>query len=414
MADLSGGVLRSIREYEKNTGTKFRIMLIQHKARQHNFKVENYPDLDIYLEIDLDKPEDIEKALLPYRSEIVAVTSRSESHMTDFVAVIPNVPYLNTPTTESLCWATDKLLMRRRFMAYDKKISPNYALVKDTSETELARVITKIGFPMVVKPTNLAQSLLVSVCHHEAELKAALKKGFSEIQKLYQKYGRYEEPRILVEEFMDGQMYSVDVYVSPKGTTYFCPMVRVKTGREVGFDDFFGYLQLSPPKLSKQSIDLAHDVARKGIYALGLRSVTAHVELMRIDNDWKVIEIGARVGGFRMSLHKYTHGINHVMNDVLVRMGKRPVLPKRQFASAAAMRIYGKKEGVIKSIRGVSKLKTLASFKSLAQGKRTGDKNIFAKNGGKSVLSIILAHENRSQLLADIRRVEELFKIEID
>ncbi|MFM2340200.1 MAG: hypothetical protein RLZZ360_836 [Candidatus Parcubacteria bacterium] len=407
-------MINAVRAYEAQSGKKYRIMLLQNKQRNHRFPLKKFPDLDIFLEIDFTRSEEIERALLPYRKEIVAVTTRSESTMTDFIAVVPNVPYLSTPTTESLKWASDKLQMRRRFMAYDKSITPRYALVKDASDEERERVIAKIGFPMVVKPTNLTQSLMVSVCYHEDELKKTLRKGFADIQKIYTAHGRTEESKIIVEEFMDGLMYSVDAYVSPKGQVHFCPMVRVKTGKEVGFDDFFGYLQISPPKLSKQSIEKAEEVARKGIYALGLRSVTAHIELMRIDNDWKIIEIGARVGGFRMTLHKHTHDINHIMNDILIRMGKKPILPKKTLKTAAAMRIYGKTEGVIKRVAGVAKIKTLPSFVSLGQGKKAGDKNIFAKHGGKSVLSIILAHQDRAQLLADVRRVEELVSITIE
>ena len=42
-------------------------------------------------------------------------------------------------------------------------------------------------------------------------------------------------------------------------------------------------------------------VATKGIHALGLRNTITHTELMKIDDEWKVIEIGVRMGGFRHS-----------------------------------------------------------------------------------------------------------------
>ena len=41
-----------------------------------------------------------------------------------------------------------------------------------------------------------------------------------------------------------------------------------------------------------------------------------HFQLMKIDDEWKVIEIGARMGGFRNLLHKLSCDIEHSLNDV--------------------------------------------------------------------------------------------------
>ena len=46
---------------------------------------------------------------------------------------------------------------------------------------------------------------------------------------------------------------SVDGYVNNRGKVYFCPMVYIKTGISIGFDDFFGYMQLCPTQLKSES-----------------------------------------------------------------------------------------------------------------------------------------------------------------
>ncbi len=210
-------------------------------------------------------------------------------------------------------------------------------------------------------------------------------------------------------------MYSVDAYVSSRGKVTFCPIVRTKTGKEVGFDDFFGYLQISPTILSAESVARAQDVASKGIHSLALRSTTVHVELMRMDNTWKLVEIGARIGGFRHDLHMLTCGIDHSMNDILTRTGTSPIVPKRCGKYGAAMKWYPKKEGTIKKVSGIKGIEKLASFVRFdGDIKKKGDPIKFAKHGGKAVFRLILAHENRSQLLADIRRVEEMVKVEVE
>jgi len=410
--NLPAGSVQSIRAYEKRVKRKFRIMLIRdiEKGQKHK---EQYTDLDLLVECDFSVPARIAEALAPYQKELCAITCRSESYMSRFIQVIPHVPYLRTPTTESLMWATDKLEMRRRFALLAKKFTPKYAIVRENTKSERKRVIDKIGFPMILKPANLAQSLLVSVCYHEEELKRALTHAYKKIEKIYEENGRIESPKLMVEEYMEGDMYSVDAYVSGRGTVYFCPMVKVITGKNIGHDDFYNYIHLSPTGLKKGSIERAHRAAEEGIHALGLRNTTAHVELMKIDDEWKLIEIGSRVGGFRDTLHRLSCDIDHSLNDVLIRLPKKPVIPKKCKGFAATLKWYPKKEGRITKQKGIKKCQELKSFVSIKVLKKIGDMCRFAKNGGKAVFTLTLYNMERSKLLADIRRVEQLVDIQI-
>ncbi len=411
---LPEGAVESIRQYGKKTGQKFRIMAIRDANATPKKTKADFPTVDIFLEIDFKKPNAVAEALAPYQKELRAITSRDESYMSRFIAVIPHVPYLRTPTTESLTWATDKLEMRRRFKLLAKKFTPQYSVVKENTKSERKRVIEKIGFPMIVKPTNLAQSLLVTICYHEEDLEKSLRSAFRKIKKIYAENGRIEAPQIIVEQYMEGDMYSVDAYVNSRGFVYFCPMVRVLTGKNIGHDDFFNYLHMTPTNLKQASILRAHEAAEAGIHALGLRNTTAHVELMKIDDDWKLIEIGPRVGGFRDKLHRLSCDIDHSLNDILIRLPKKPIIPKKCKGYAATMKWYAKKEGTIVKLRGLKRSQLLKSFVDIGVNKKIGDTCTFAKNGGKAVFTITLFNAERSKLQADIRRVEQLVEIEVE
>lgn len=411
--NLPAGAVASIRAYSKKEKKKFRVMLIVNSQDTEKKHKEKYGDLDIFLECDFSNPAHIAEVLAPYQDELCAITCRTESYMARFIQIIPHVPYLRTPTTESLRWATDKLEMRRRFKLLAKKFTPKYAIVRENTKVERARVIEKIKFPMILKPTNLAQSLLVSICYHEEDLKLALTHAFKKIKKIYAENGRIEEPKMMVEEFMEGDMYSVDAYVNGRGTVYFCPMVKVITGKNIGHDDFYNYMHLSPTGLKKERIELAREAATAGIHALGLRNTTAHVELMKVDDEWKLIEIGPRVGGFRDKLHSLSCDIDHSLNDILIRMPKKPIIPKKCKGFAATLKWYPKKEGKIIRLKGIKKCQELKSFIDIKLIKKIGDQCQFAKNGGKAVFTITLFNTERSRLLADIRRVEQLIDVEI-
>jgi len=410
---LPVGARESIRRYGKAEKRKFRIMLIVDAKRKEKRTLKDYEDLDILLEVDFSKPNKIAEALLPYQDELLAITCRVESQMMKFAEIIPNVPYLKTPSTESIEWSTDKLKMRRRFALYDKKNTPKFSIVKNNTKAERKRIIEKVGFPMILKPANLAQSLLVSICYHEEELEKTLRNAFRKLQKIYGENNRGEIPNLMVEEYMEGDMYSVDAYVNGWGVVYFCPMVRVKTGKDIGHDDFYNYLHITPTGLKKTTIERAHLVAEKGIHALGLRNTTAHVELMKVDDEWKLIEIGPRIGGFRHKLHELSCDIDHSLNDVFIHIPKKPVIPKKCKGFAATLKWYPEKEGRITKLKGIKKIRELKSVVDIVVNKKVGDRCIFAKNGGKAVFSVTLYNKERAKLLADIRRVEKLIDIKV-
>jgi biotin carboxylase len=411
--NLPEGVISSIRKYEKKTKAKYRIMLLWDERVKDKKDRSHMDDLDIFVSCDFSKPEQIAKALLPYQDQLLAITCRTEKSMARFAQVVPHVSYLHTPTTDSLRWASDKYMMRKRFKIYDSSITPKFTLIKEDSKEERARIAKKIGFPMIIKPTNLSGSLFVSICYHEEDLEKTLSSILRKINKAYEKDIRLEEPKLIAEEYMDGDMYSIDSYVNEHGEVYHCPLVKVVTGKKIGHDDFFGYLQITPPLFKRSTVEKAEIVATKGIRALGLRNTITHTELMKIDDEWKVVEIGARMGGFRHVLHSLTCNIDHTLNDILIRIPEKPIIPKKCNSFACAMKWFANKEGKITEMKGIKKIEQLESFHSIEINKKIGDRAVFARNGGRSIFNLFLHNKDRSRLLADIRRVEQLVKIKV-
>lgn len=363
--------------------------------------------------VDFTNADKIARALLPYQDKLLLITARGESGASRLSEVVPHVPYLRTPTPDSLRWATDKYEMRKRFRLYDEKITPKFTLIKNATRKERLRIVEKVGFPLVVKPANLEESKLVTICYHEEELEKALRSIFRKLRNEYEKLNRLQEPTLLAESYMEGEMYSIDSYVDSRGRIWHCPLVRIKTGKEIGHDDFFNYLQMTPTGLKSQTVKKAEEVAETTIHALGLRSVTAHVELMKLDDEWKVIEVGPRIGGFRPLLYKLSCSINHSLNDVYIRKPKKPVISKKCQGFSCAMKWFAEKEGKIIEMKGIKKIEELDSFHSIVQNKKIGDRASFARNGGKSIFNLFMFNSDRSKLLADIRRVEQVVNIKI-
>jgi len=412
---ISRDVIENIREYIKSEGEKYKIAVIYSSKRALSSGQKKTLELvDIAIPANLDSTTGATEALLPYKDNLIAITCRIEAHIPEFQKIIPHVPYLKTPTVKSLDWATSKIDMRRRFRAYNKKITPKFAVVSDSTKTTLKVISKKVGFPLVIKPTGLAQSVLVNIVYHEEELEKELKKVFRKLSQAYKTLKRKSPPHVLVEQFMDGDMYSMDAFVTSRGKVYFCPPVAVKTGKAIGFDDFFGYQQMTPTLLSKDSIEVAQGICIDAIHAIALRSTSVHIELMKTEKGWKVVELGPRLGGFRQTLYKLAYNIDVTACDIKIRIPKKFNITKTPIGNAVAMKFFAKKEGVIKSIVGVKKAQDLKSLYDISVNKKVGDRATFAKNGGKSVFNIIMHNKDRSKLLADVRRLEQMVKIEVE
>lgn len=403
----------AIEKMEEMLGRKLNVLIVTEKRDKSAVKRE-YKKTWTRVKVNTSSVIQLEKALLPYLDNLLLIVCRPEKAIPYFRNIIPHVPYLATPTMESLKWANDKIDMRRRIRVFNKKISPAYTIVEDASSKSIAKIKRKVGFPAIIKPAGLAASVLVTVAYHEEELEKILNKTYKKVRRVYRQRGRLTKPKILVEQFMEGEMYSTDIYVNSRGTMYTTPLVYVQTGHVVGQKDFFGYRQMTPVALRPHKHHNGFSVAKEAVKALGLRNVTAHVELMRTYKGWKVIEIGPRVGGFRDFLYMESYGIDHTLNDMLIRLPMRPIIPRKSKGYSVAMKFYPEKEGNLKRIVGINKIKKLASYKHHSQSKKRGERVRFARNGGTSVVDVFMFNKKRSELLADIHRIEEILKIEVE
>ena len=77
-----------------------------------------------------------------------------------------------------------------------------------------------------------------------------------------------------------------------------------------------------------------------------------------------------------------------------------------------AMKFFAKEEGELVKLSGIKKIQEFKSFKRLYIHKEVGGQCLYAKNGGSSVFDLVMFHTDRSELLADIRRVEQTVEIE--
>jgi hypothetical protein len=154
-------------------------------------------------------------------------------------------------------------------------------------------------------------------------------------------------------------------------------------------------------------------VATDSVRALNLRATSTHIELFRTPDGWKIIEVGARIGGYRDDLYREAYGVDPYYNDLCVRMGKKPKMPSKPLRHAAGLNIYADEAGIITSVQGVEEARQLSSIVFLESHAKPGEKAEFADKGGVVIVDGILSNRDKGQLERDVAEVRRLVKIDV-
>jgi hypothetical protein len=354
----------------------------------------------------------LQQMIKPFQDNILAVHCRIETGIQDLIKAVPFLPYTATPTESSLRWATEKTLMRERLRGYDVNLVPKFKPIQESQLHDVKEIVTDMDFPLIIKPSGLNSSMLVIKCETLEELTENLAKTYAVIHDVYDRERGSGDPQLLIEEFMIGDMYSTDAYVTPDGEVYCLPPVRVITSHEVGLPGFYGYQFELPAELSAEELRDCEDAAIKSVKALNLRACTAHIELYNCNGKWKIIELGPRIGGHRADLYRESYGTDHYYNDLASRIpGLKPIMPNGLINYSICMDLYPEKEGIITKFTGFENVQKLETCVFIHEHAEIGQEFYSAENGSPFAAEALFSGPDKSKVIADAGRARELIKI---
>ncbi|MDY4784950.1 ATP-grasp domain-containing protein [Pygmaiobacter massiliensis] len=214
----------------------------------------------------------------------------------------------NTP--EATVKSTNKHQMRLAFEAGNVP-SPRSILVDESTDLSTLH----ISYPVIVKPTDRSGSRgifkLQSSEGLPAAIKSAMQEGF--------------EKKVLVEEYAEGQEYSVE-HISYHGKHSFLALTLKHT---TGAPHFIETGHLEPAPVNKHTLKKVQEVVSHALDVLGIENGASHAELkIAADGTIRMIEIGGRMGGdcIGSDLVRYSTGLDFVKMVIQVACGKEPNL----------------------------------------------------------------------------------------
>ena len=245
--------------------------------------------------------------------------------------------------------STNKHLMREAF-ASNGDPSPQSILVDES--TDLTQL--QLAYPIIVKPTDRSGSRGIFKLESPDGLKNAVLSAISE----------GFEKKALVEEFVEGQEYSVES-ISYHGEHHILAMTLKYT---TGAPHFIETGHMEPAPVSEGMFEKVKQVVSHALDTLKIQNSASHSEI-KIDKNGniRIIEIGSRMGGDAIGsdLVFYSTGIDYVKAVIQVACGIKPdLLPDGEHTPVEVRFIFTEKDvEEMEKVRNTDKfLKVIAYF----------------------------------------------------
>ena len=239
---------------------------------------------------------------------------------------------LGLPGNSMICSAksTNKFLMRTAFKECGDPI-PSYILVDE--KTDLDKV--DLQYPVIVKPTDRSGSRGICKIENGDGLKIAVDHAMSE----------GFEKKVLIEEYIDGQEYSVEG-ISYNGKHH---ILAVTLKYTTGAPRFIETGHMEPAPIDKETYHRISEVVTHALNSLEIENSASHSEI-KIDSKGRIyiIEIGGRMGGdcIGSDLVPYATGIDYIKSVIQVACGKEPDIEPQGNTNAVEVRFIFTEEDV--------------------------------------------------------------------
>ena len=269
------------------------------------------------------------------------------------VAETLHLPFYSVETAQ---WSTDKYLMKQRFMLGGVPFAKG-KLAKTVDDVD------DLVFPVIVKPRDNSGSRGVKLCRSMEELRGCIDEAleFSHLDS------------VLVEEFIEGQEYSVE-------SLHFDGKSRVIQFTEKKTTDFpynveLGHVQ--PAVLSDKVKNEIRNIIEKISEALNFNNCGSHTELKIGPRGITVIETSPRFGGdfITSTLVPLSTGLN--VDDLLIdisvgnKISENDLKPTKNRCSGVVF--FNLPEGKIEKIGNLDEINTIKGLHFYYFGLKEGD-----------------------------------------
>lgn len=254
-------------------------------------------------------------------------------------------------------------MVRRKHLvreALEQAGLPNPAFRIATSWDSTRQAATDLGYPLILKPSDLASSAFVRLVHDEAELHEA----FSALERFPKNFREQSrEPLWLLEEYMTGEEVSVEACTFEGETT----IIGITDKSVTGFPFFIEDGHMFPARLDSDLAEAVRTLVKQALQAVGHDHGISHTEVKLTPKGPRIVEINPRPGGnYIAELIERVTGIDFLSAQIDLALGRRPNLQRKDtgVASAAVKFLVPAQGGFVAAMKGIE---TLADAPNVAR-----------------------------------------------
>ena len=203
----------------------------------------------------------------------------------------------------------DKFLQRELIQEHNPELWIKF--IKWTPENlDLKEIEERVWYPFIIKPVDGVQSSWVAKINNKGEFKVYIANYKNFHDRLKSRW--VDSKELIVEEFINWKLYSIDYFVSSEWEIRVSKPVKVRTGIDVKVDDYCNIARIATEKTEWEFKWKRLKTFINGtIKATWIRNSFVHHEF-KINSKWelKTIELNGRIGGWRIELLKRAYDFN--------------------------------------------------------------------------------------------------------
>ncbi|WP_163580761.1 ATP-grasp domain-containing protein [Gracilibacillus saliphilus] len=277
---------------------------------------KEFSDIDEILIVNLTNVEKIRELVVEKINEgldIHCITSFIDPYVYVASQLCTEFCEANPISLDAVKAMEDKMITRR--LLRKKKYTPLFIELNENDALDDWIEIYNQELPLIIKSPKSTGSKDVVLVNNKKELK----QGIRSLRK------NYPNQPVLIEEYIIGPQYLVEVIVH-KGEIHIVAVIE----QEITIGERFiitGYSISS--EIEPSIFDGLVKTVKQVVMDFKMKNGACHLELRRVNEDWKLIETNPRISGGAMNrMIEEAYGINLVEQTLRLYLGEAPNLTK--------------------------------------------------------------------------------------
>jgi biotin carboxylase len=298
-------------------------------------------------------------------------------------------------TLQSIKNLNNKYIMRK-LLKKNNISTIQYEYVNNLDEIE--GKAKQIGYPLILKPTNMSGSRGVYFC-----------KGEEDIIKFKEYINQYEyNGPFLIEEYLQGNEVSVEA-ISVNGNH--C-IVGVTDKLKTPLPYFIEMGHIHPSQINDELKEQVSNLVINFLNVTGYEFGPSHTEVILTEQGPKIVESQARLGGDQIPLLvELATGID--MEAAIFQLLKGESLSKATQSKIAMIKYLEYPTGKIRNIYGIEEVKCLSFVESISFPFKIGDQIPHIRDSKSRHGYFIVVGNSYNEVLDYVNQVESKIKVDV-